>query len=106
MLADGQVASILGTATLTISSSFGKHRVNVYVLNELSQPLILGTSYLVEHGIVLDFAKHRLAVTKSKVKVSKTLTLAPSSDTIIRVNLATKMSTGVTSIYAFLQSPV
>ena len=54
-LANDQTVQITGTATVRMHAQCGKYNILVYILNEASHPFILGTSYLIENKITIDF---------------------------------------------------
>jgi hypothetical protein len=54
-LANNQSVVIVGTAHVKLSAQGETHNILVYILKLTSQPLILGTSYLIENKISIDF---------------------------------------------------
>lgn len=68
-LANNQLIRIEGVASLQIQVPQGTHIVEVYILRNTSHPLILGTNYLRENNIVLDFSNFLAVLNLSVCKL-------------------------------------
>ena len=70
-LANDQTVQVIGTATVRMHSQGGKYNILVYILNEASHPLILGTSSLIENKITIDFGTVQVVQNHANVRCSK-----------------------------------
>ena len=86
---------VLGVARVKLSTPYGKHKINVYVLSESSHPLILGTSFLAAKGISLNFSKHKIKVSKCKVRIKKATVIPANSESILKVKVNREVPYGL-----------
>ena len=78
---------VIGTATVRMHSQGGKYNILVYILNEASHPLILGTSSLIENKITIDFGTLQVVQNHANVRCSKRITIDPHSEVVMRGKL-------------------
>lgn len=102
-LANGQHVNILSTARIQMqlpdreSSVF----IPVFVLKELSHPIILGTQFLMSLGIVLDFRSMSLCMefnSQIKVRNASYVTLPPHSSMIVKAKVPNHVQIGLTVV--------
>lgn len=68
----------------------------VYILNETSHPIILGSEYLRTSGIVLDFSKSTyFSNVKRSTKIRNANTILPNSECIFTGTLSKKLFIGM-----------
>ena len=79
-LANNQSVVIVGTAHVKLSAQGETHTILVYILKLTSQPLILGTSYLIENKISIDFGNLLISQNIANVRCAKRVTLPPHSE--------------------------
>ena len=82
-LANNQTVQIEGTAHVKMSCQGEKHSVLVYILKQTSHPFILGTSYLIENKILLDFGNMEVFQKIASVRCTKRITLPPNSEMLV-----------------------
>ena len=82
-LANDQTVQIKGTATVRMSYKGDKHYILVYILNQTSHPFILGTSYLINNKITIDFGNLNVLQKCANVRCRKRVTVDPHSEIII-----------------------
>lgn len=83
LLANAQKISVVGTATIQVSVNNERHNINVNILTNLSNPLILGTSYLKDQNVVLNFKTLSIGTTQANVRSINRVTVPPNSEMII-----------------------
>lgn len=83
MLANAQKISVVRTATIQVSVNNERHKINVYILTNLSNPLILGTLYLKDQNVVLNFKTLSIGTTQANVRSINRVTVQPNSEMII-----------------------
>lgn len=79
-LANNQSVVIVGTAHVKLSAQGETHTILVYILKLTSQPLILGTGYLIENKISIDFGNLLISQNIANVRCAKRVTLPPHSE--------------------------
>lgn len=84
ILANNQRVQIYGTADIKVSTPNGKHWINVYILAQTSHPLILGTSYLISHKVILDFTDLSGGSKHFKVKTQHEVSIPPNTEILVR----------------------
>ena len=82
-MANDQTVQIKGTATVRMSYKGDKHYILVYILNQTSHPFILGTSYLIDNKITIDFGNLNVLQKCANVRCRKRVTVDPHSEIII-----------------------
>ena len=87
-LANGNSIDIVGTARIKVQTpcSNESHNIFVDILDHTSHPLILGTSYFMSKGVVLDFDKFTTfsgQMKGTKVRCKSNITIAPNSEILI-----------------------
>ena len=104
VLANNHSVKIFGTAQVrvrkTISSS-GGHFVFVYILQDCSHPLILGTEYMRQEKMLLDFGAccSFMNVKKTtKVKCKSTITIDPNSECMVTGQLDRRVNVGMQGV--------
>ena len=83
VLANNEKVAIVGTAVVKMNISGVNHNVFTYILKLSSHPIILGTNYLMENKMVLDFSQMTAVPKKAKVYCTKRITIMPNTETII-----------------------
>ena len=68
---------VFGLAKILVEVPQGKREIDVYILPFTSHPLILGTRFLKDNNIVLDFSNNTFNVKSSRVQSHKDLRLSP-----------------------------
>ena len=97
-LANNQLIRIEGVASLQIQVPQGTHIVEVYILRNTSHPLILGTNYLRENNIVLDFSNFSSDAKSVSVQTQKRLTIEPNSELIVYGKVPNYVTHGLNGI--------
>ena len=83
-LANNQVVNVEGHAKVkVIVPNKGKHTIQVYIIDQVSHPLILGTTYLKSNNIILDFSDRSVKSSKFNVKCKQTTVVLPNSEAIV-----------------------
>jgi len=82
-LANNQTITIHGTASVKISVPQGKHWIPVYILEQTSHPLILGTNYMLSKNIVLDFSDFSVQSKHFKITTRSPISVSPNSEKLI-----------------------
>ena len=82
-LANNQTIKIHGTASVKISVPQGKHWIPVYILEQTSHPLILGTNYMLSKNIVLDFSDFSVQSKHFKITTRSPISVSPNSEKLI-----------------------
>lgn len=82
-LANDQTAKIHGTCTVKMYSQGEKYNILVYILEETSHPLILGTSYLIDNQITINFGTSQVVQNNANVRCRKRITIDPHSEVIM-----------------------
>ena len=106
LLANNQNVQIFGSAYLRLTVGAGNkgglsQKVQVYILNEASHPIILGTQYMRDHEIVLDFRKQSLfhnMKRSAKVKCRETTVIQPHSEIIMQGELPAQIPLGTQGV--------
>ena len=83
VLANNEKVAIVGTAVVKMNISGVNHNVFTYILKLSSHPIILGTNYLMENKMVLDFSQMTAFPKKAKVYCTKRTVIMPNAETII-----------------------
>lgn len=97
-LANDGCVKVLGVANILINVPQGQHEIEVYILQNTSHPLILGTKYLQENNVVLDFSNSTFNVRSAKVTSCKRISIEPNTETIIWGRLPQYVSTGLNGV--------
>lgn len=73
-----------------------KHKIIVYILDFTSHPLILGTGYFINHGIVLDFNKFSVNCCKqsAKLRLHHIATIPPKTEMMLYAKVPKSVSIG------------
>lgn len=97
VLANNQDVKITCTAKVSACVNGCKQMFDVYVLDNTSHPLILGTAYLKTHGIVLNFDQMCINANASNavIRCKKRLTFLPNSETIIWGKIPKRFNMGL-----------
>ncbi|CAC5380148.1 unnamed protein product [Mytilus coruscus] len=82
-LANDQNVQVKGTATVKMYYKGDKHCLQVYILEQTSHPFILGTSYLKDNKITIDFGESEVVQKHANIRCRKRITLDPHSEIII-----------------------
>ena len=83
-LANNAVIPVLGTATLNLNIEHqGEHNIDVHILTTTSHPLILGTEYLAENNVVLDFKRLTCDFKNTSVQTTKRIKIEPNVETVV-----------------------
>ncbi|CAG2215851.1 unnamed protein product [Mytilus edulis] len=82
-LANDQNVQVKGTATVKMYYKGDKHCLQVYILEQMSHPFILGTSYLKDNKITIDFGESEVVQKHANIRCRKRITLDPHSEIII-----------------------
>ena len=82
-LANNQTVQIEGTAFVKMLCQGEKHKALVYILKQTSHPFILGTSYLIENKISLDFGNMGVFQKITSVRCTKRITMPPNSEILV-----------------------
>ncbi|CAC5402262.1 unnamed protein product [Mytilus coruscus] len=78
-----QNVQVKGTATVKMYYKGDKHCLQVYILEQTSHPFILGTSYLKDNKITIDFGESEVVQKHANIRCRKRITLDPHSEIII-----------------------
>lgn len=102
-LANGQYVNILGTTRIhmQLPDRESNSVIPVFVLQELSHPIILGTQFLMSLGIVLDFKSMSVymdSYSHIKVRNANFVTLPPHSSMIVEAKIPKHVSIGLTGV--------
>ena len=95
ILASNQSVKVLGTAKIKAKLPIGKTMLKVVVMQDSSHPLILGCSYLESKGIILDYQKYKISLSRTKVRTKKQITIAPHGEAFLWVKVPKKIPIGV-----------
>ena len=106
LLANNQNVHIFGSAYLRLTVGAGNkgglsQKVQVFILNEASHPIILGTQYMRDHEIVIDFRKQSLfhnMKMSAKVKCRETTVIQPHSEIIMQGELPAQIPLGAQGV--------
>jgi len=83
LTANSQTTQVDRAVRIKIQLPQRKHSILVYVLNETSHPLILGTNYLTSKGIVLNFGKQSIQFTKGKARLKQKMIVPPETESFL-----------------------
>ena len=102
-MANDQNVSIYGTASIKVQNhvSGQSNSVFVYIIEQASHPCILGTEYMKQNNIVLDFRKGATfpGVKKTtKIKCKTTVVINPHSECVVSGLLSDKVQIGMQGI--------
>ena len=100
LVADNQNVKVLGVTQVKGRTPHGTHWFPVYIFECTSHPFIIGTDYMIEKGIVLDFGANCNLLNgcmKSKLKVRsmKPVTVEPNTELVIHGKVPSKSLYGV-----------
>jgi hypothetical protein len=103
ILANNQRVTVYGTAKVRIRKKLSDngHFVFVYILHDTSHPLLLGTKYMQENKILLDFIRCSSFVDvkkTTKVKCKSTLSIQPNSECIVTGILDDRVNLGMQGV--------
>ena len=76
-LANNSTVEVFGLAKILVQVPQGKREIDVYILPFTSHPLILGTGFLRDNNIVLDFSDNTFNVKSARVQSHKRLSQIP-----------------------------
>ena len=94
ILANNAKIDILGTSNIHMMVNGEKHTIFVYVLEQTSNPLLLGTQYLKDNKICLDFGNLSIGSKQANVRSINRITIQPNSETVIMGKLPENMLYG------------
>ena len=77
-MANDQTVQVEGTAHVKMFSQGEKHTIFVYILKQTLHPFILGTSYLIQNKISLNFGNM-----VANVRCTKRITIPPHSEMVV-----------------------
>ena len=97
-VADNSIVKCLGTVSVVLEFKGGKRRVEAYLMEKTSTPLILGTGFLVSVGAKLDFSKNQLEISKVKLRAKNTISLPAKSESIVVAKVPTSIPIGTTGM--------
>ncbi|XP_033730863.1 uncharacterized protein LOC117320371 isoform X2 [Pecten maximus] len=86
-LANASKVQVKGSANVQVKLPNGKCTIHVYILQQTSHPLILGTTFMHEQHIVLDFGSMLVGSKKLKVRSKSVLEIRPNSECIVMCKL-------------------
>ena len=94
VLANNQPVNISCTAGVSATVNGCIQTFDVYVLDQTSHPLILGTDYLKRNGTVLNFDKMSVSDSRSLIHSQQKLSLSPNSETVVWGKIPQHMNAG------------
>ena len=94
VLANNQAVNISCTAGVSATVNGCIQTFDVYVLDQTSHPLILGTDYLKRNGTVLNFDKMSASHSRSLIHSKQKLSLSPNSETVVWGKIPQHMNAG------------
>jgi hypothetical protein len=111
VLANNHKVEVVGTAMIKMNISGTNQRIFTYILKMSSHPIILGTNYLIENKLVLDFNELSAVPKTANVYCLKRTTVLPSSETIVWGKLPSnilfgKQGTCTSSKYILARGPL
>jgi hypothetical protein len=68
---------------LHLSEKSKLHTILVYILKQTSHPFILGTSYLIQNKISLNFGNMDVSQKVANVRCTKRITIPPHSEMVV-----------------------
>ena len=83
VLANNQKIDVIGTAMIKMTISGVYLNIMCYILKMSSNPIILGTEYLTENNIILDFSNKTPVSLNSNIYCTKRTTIPPNSEIIL-----------------------
>ena len=83
LVASGETVVIDGTAKVRVKINNCVHSVLFHIFPKCTHPVILGTNYLIEHKIVLDFSKGTISSKQIRVKNVKSFEVPPESEILV-----------------------
>ena len=98
LLANDQKIDILGTATVEFAVRNSRDSIFVYILESTSNPLILGTQYLKENNIVLDFSCLSVGSNEANVRSVERITIPPNTEIIVTGKLPDNILPGLQGV--------
>ncbi|XP_060078765.1 uncharacterized protein LOC132558240 [Ylistrum balloti] len=97
-LADSSKIPVLGTAYIKAKTPYGSCTLNVYVLHHTSHPLILGSNFMTNNSMVLDFGCLQVGFKKLKVRCRTSLTINPNSECLVWCKLPKGCTIGLQGV--------
>lgn len=97
-LANHQSVSVDGFGTVLVHVNNQDIYLDVYVLEDTSHPLILGTEYLTKNSVVLDFRKQYPLSSKACIFATRRTVFSANSETIIFGNVRSSFPVGTQGI--------
>ena len=82
-LANNQTVEIQGTTYVIMKAQGEKHKILVYVMKQSSNPLILGTGYLIDNQITINFGNLSVSQKNAYVRCSKRVKFPPHSEMVL-----------------------
>ena len=76
-------AIVIGTAMIKMTISGVHQNIMCYILKMSSNPIILGTEYLTENKVILDFSNKTPVLLNSNIYCTKRTTIPPNSEIIL-----------------------
>ena len=83
VLANNQTIDVIGTALIKMTISGVHQNIICYILKMSSNPIILGTEYLTENKVILDFSNKTPVSLNSNIYCTKRTTLPPNSEIML-----------------------
>ena len=83
VLANNQKIDVIGTAMIKMTISGVHQNITSYILKMSSNPIILGTEYLTENKVILDFSNKTPVSLNSNIYCTKRTTIPPNSEIIL-----------------------
>ena len=83
ILANDQKIKVYGIDTISVKIHNKIQQVDVYILKNTAHPFILGSNYMKDCGVVLDFQNMHVGFTQSKICLPKKTVLEPNSETLV-----------------------
>jgi hypothetical protein len=83
VLANNQNIDVAGTALVTMYIFGSDHKIFCYIMKMSFHPVILGTEYLIQNKVVLDFSKLTITSKTSNISCVKRTTIPPNSEVML-----------------------
>jgi len=97
-VADNSIVRCCGSAKVFASFQGCQKSLEVLVMENTSNPLILGTSFLTAVGAKLDFSKNTMEITKVKSRSCRDTELPPKSESVISIKVPPSVPLGANGI--------
>ncbi|XP_060084529.1 uncharacterized protein LOC132563795, partial [Ylistrum balloti] len=97
-LADSHTIPVQGTANIKAKTPYGSCTLSVYILQHTSHPLILGSAFMTNHSVVLDFGSINVGYKKLKVRCKTRLAINPNSECMVWCKLPKYSTVGLQGV--------